>query len=133
MIQIGINKEDKLVVRFPYDKTLVELMHELPNRVFNDKTKLWELPILDLPILRDIIEPYVTRFHVKPTLSETAKNRYFQILQEHKYLVGITQKTDSDYEVVGLKSSVKLYPFQKVGAEYLEHTKRALLAFWESK
>jgi len=129
MIEIGLNKKDNLVVRFSYDKDLVDLMHELPSRAFNAKTKLWEVPIIDLPILRDVLEPYIARTKTKPRITDAARQRYYEMLQRLKYLHSISQLEDVDYKTVGLKSSVNLYPFQRVGANYLEESKRALLAF----
>ena len=129
MIEIGVNQDDRLVVRFSYDKELVELMHELPSRSFNKKTKLWEIPLLDLPILRDTLEPYVLRHRAKIVLTEGARRRYLQALEFQKGLTILSQLTDVEYATVGLRPGVNLYPFQKVGATYLEQAKRALLAF----
>lgn len=129
MIEIGINQDDKLVVRFSYDKELVEILHLLPSRNFNKKTKLWEVPLLDLPILRDTLEPYVTRHGAKVILTDGARQKYLQALEYQKNLQGIAALTDFDYKAVGLKDKVVLYPFQKVGATYLEQAKKALLAF----
>lgn len=129
MIEIGLNKKDNLVIRFSYDKDLVDLMHQLPSRAFNKKTKLWEIPLLDLPILRDVIEPYVMQHRIKPSITPTAKKRYFELLEHLKELQRISQLQDIEYDMVGLKSTVQLYPFQRVGATYLEKAKRALLAF----
>jgi len=129
MIEIGLNKKDNLVIRFSYDKDIVELMHQLPSRAFNKKTKLWEIPLIDLPILRDVIEPYILRHRIKPSITPLAKQRYFELIEHLKEIQRISQLEDIDYDMVGMKSEVKLYPFQKVGAVYLEKAKRALLAF----
>jgi len=128
MIRIGINKKGKLVVDFRYSKELVDLMHELPSRAFNADTKYWEVPLIDLPILRDTLQPYVTKHNIKPLLTDGAREGYLALVQKYKELSDLAVLNDIDYKTVGLKKSVKLYPFQKVGAQFLEESKKGLLA-----
>ncbi len=129
MIEVGLNNRDNLAVKFPYNEELVELMHQLPSRGFSKKTYLWEVPLLDLPILRDVFEPYVREHNVRITLTPTAKAKYLELLQEQKRLHNIATQTDIEYNPLALKNNVVLYPFQKVGAVYLQQAKKALLAF----
>jgi SNF2 family DNA or RNA helicase len=128
MIRIGINKKGKLVVDFRYSKELVDIMHELPSRAFNKDTKYWEIPLIDLPILRDALQPYVTRNNIKPQLTDGAREGYIALTQRYKELAELAKLEDFDYKTKGLKKSVKLYPFQKVGAQFLEESKKGLLA-----
>ena len=128
MIRIGINKNKKLVVDFQYSKELVDIMHELPSRAFNKKTKYWEIPLIDLPILRDVLEPYVKKNGIKPTLTDSAREEYLKLIKSYNNLKEIAELSDLDYKTVGLKKDVQLYPFQKVGVKFLEEAKRGLLA-----
>ncbi len=128
IINIDIDKKNNLTVNFPYNQELIDIIHELPSRQFNKIKKIWSIPLIDLPILRDSISEYVKKNNVDIYLSELAKKKYINLINEFKELKKISELQDIDYEIIGLKSNVKLYPFQKVAVKYLETAGRALLA-----
>lgn len=129
MIRVGYNtKKNNLAVEFPYDKELVDIIQTLPSRQYNKKYRLWEVPLLDLPILGAEIAPYLKRKGEKAIISDEVRKRYDILIEHYKQLKALSLLEDVEYYSPGLRESVKLYPFQRVGAKYLEESKRALLA-----
>jgi SNF2 family DNA or RNA helicase len=127
MIKIGLNARNKLIIEFPYSEELLEIVHQLPSRQFSKKTKLWEVPLIDLPIVRDVFEAYVRKHNMKIALTPEAKARYLELLHKYKQFTDIAIQNDLEYPTC-LKPDVKMYPFQRVGAKFLEESKRGLLA-----
>lgn len=129
MIRIGYNtKKHNLAVEFPYDKKLIDIIQTLPSRQYNKKFRIWEVPLIDLPIFGVELEPYLRASGEKVVLSDEARKRYGELVERFKELKEISELNDINYVCKGLKEGVNLYNFQKVAAEYLEQSGRALLA-----
>ena len=129
MIRIGYNSnKSNLAIEFPYDKKLVEIIQTLPSRQYNKKYRIWEIPLLDLPILGAELETYLKSTGEQVSLSEEARKRYSEVVEGYKQLKDLSELQDIEYISNGLKKEVTLYPFQRIGAKYLEEAKTALLA-----
>ena len=51
-----------LIVRFPFDRALVELIKTLPNRRWNAGERFWWVPEQDAVQLVELLEPHRFRF-----------------------------------------------------------------------
>ena len=51
-----------LQVRFPFDRTLVDLIKTLPNRRWHAAERFWSVPERDVVVLVDTLEPRAFRF-----------------------------------------------------------------------
>ena len=106
----------------PYDRSLIErFKFEIDGRKWNDKEKHWQFPIVHLPKVVSIIKNY----EVKCT--RKIKKRYKELLEETKVRHEVREKEDTDFEIP--EFNLPLFPYQKVGVEFLWHTDgRALIA-----
>jgi SNF2 family DNA or RNA helicase len=128
-VKIGIQKETKkILVYFPYNKEFVETIQLLPCREFDKKIKMWKIPLIDFPILRDILTPSINCGNIKVSVRDEVLQEYFNYIKDLKKIKSITSKTNTDFIIDVLKDGVTLYPFQKVAVEFLYEVKRGLLA-----
>jgi len=127
-IKLGTNNKD-ILIEFPYNEEVLEVIHRLPSREYDKKNKVWKIPTLDLPIFRDEIAPLSKKANITFSLHPQAEKLYIEILKSFKLSSEIAKKNSSDFSIVGLKDDVKLYDFQDVGAEFLYNIKRGLMAF----
>ena len=98
--------DDKIVMRFPYDPALVGVMRSLPDREWDPKTKAWTVP--------------ASRWHVTQVLP---------ILQKHKFDIDRDILNAGGVKATKVRQLKGLYPFQKVGVEFITQAQgRALIA-----
>lgn len=122
VIEISELSKDMAKINMPYDKSLIHRFKStIDGRKWNDKEKQWEFPIVQLPKVIEIIKTYEVK--VTPKI----KRIYKQVVEEQKVRREVREKEDTDFKVEGLL--LELFPYQKVGVEFLHHTKgRALIA-----
>ena len=113
-----IEKNDRTAkIYMPYDKSLIaRFKTEIDGRVWNAKDKHWEFPIVHLPKVVDIIKVY----EIKCT--QKVKDSYKIILEDRKLRHEIRLKDDTDFKITGITSNLSLFPFQKVGVEFIYQT-----------
>jgi SWI/SNF-related matrix-associated actin-dependent regulator 1 of chromatin subfamily A len=111
-----VEKDDRTAKIFmPYDKSLIaRFKAEVDGRKWNQKEKHWEFPIVHLPKVVDIIKIY----EIKCT--QKVKDLYAVILEDKRLRHEIREKDDTNFEITGL--NLELFPFQKVGVEFIYQT-----------
>ena len=122
VIEISELNKEMAKINMPYDKSLIaRFKSTIDGRKWNDKEKQWEFPLVQLPKVIEIIKTYEVK--VTPKI----KRLYKEILEEQQVRREVREKEDTDFEIEGLK--LDLFPYQKVGVEFLYHTNgRALIA-----
>lgn len=123
-VVIRITKKNKTTakIQMPYDKSLIaRFKMEIDGRTWNGKDKQWEFPIAQLPRVVSIMVSYDVK--VTPEI----KKLHEEIVADNKMRHEIRLKEDTDFVIPDLK--LPLFPFQKVGVEFLYHAGgRALIA-----
>jgi SNF2 family DNA or RNA helicase len=130
MIKISLHNAEYVKVDFAYNKQIVETLQTLPSSQYVDTKKsgqFWKVLLLDLPMLRDALIPFINS-GTKVTWDSEVKEAYNAKIEFFKSIKLITDKTDSDIKLTGLKKGVKLYNFQKVAVEFLVTAERGLAA-----
>jgi len=99
----------------------VSTIQKLPDRVFDKKNRVWKMPILDLFILIKILK----QDGYGASITKKAKAYYAEIIAKYEENAAFSQLTDVEYEPRGMQ--IQMYPFQKVGASYLNRVENAIL------
>ena len=60
-----------LLIRFDYDRRLVEAVRQLPGRRFDPRAKLWTVPVKHVDVVVDALVPH--GFTLAPEVSGLAK------------------------------------------------------------
>lgn len=109
-------------IRFPWnEEALRRLKSEVDGRAWNPDTKSWEFPTVQLP---KVVRIFGGLNSVKMT--DDAKEALKEELIRRKELDEIRVKDDTDLDV---STKIPLYPFQKVGVEFVSRAGgRALIA-----
>ncbi len=112
---IDVLDNETLKVTFPYDPKPLEALRSLPNRTFDKKNRYWKFPAMDLFILKKILKEH----NISASITQPAQELFTGIANQLKKIKEISEAKTSDFIVRGLKSDVELYPFQKVGVDFL--------------
>ncbi len=100
-----------------------ELVKRLPTRTYVRAEGVWKFPIIDLFILKKILKEN----GLETKITEAARKIYVETIDGFKRLKDIAEKSDIEYNVLGLKEGVELYRFQKVGVSFLNEIGSGLL------
>ena len=121
---IKISKLDKYYakIEMPYDTALIaKFKSTIDGRLWDGEGKFWKFPLEQLPAVISNINGY----DIKAT--KQINEIYQDILEDKKIRREVRSKEDTDFEVGGM--ILDLYPYQKVGVEFLHHTDgRAMIA-----
>ena len=123
-MRIDLFQKNFLRVTFTFNKQNVDIIKKLPYRVFNKKDSSWVIPVIDLFILKKILKEE----KIDPVITKEAYDRYIEMANEFKVIRDLGLLQDVEYETFGLHSNVKLYPFQKVSAKFLDKVENGLAA-----
>lgn len=113
--------DTKLAVEFPYDDTIIrKLKFEIDGAKWSKTHKRWEIPTVAIAKLVTVFG----KKHIRPDVK--ARQAYIDEVERRTHLDTIRVKDDSDIKIPTL---VDLYPFQKVGVEFVDRAEgRALIA-----
>jgi SNF2 family DNA or RNA helicase len=125
MIYIDVHDAENFVATFEFDNKLISIIKQLPNRTYDKKIGAWIFPIIDLFILKKLVKIE----SIELDISKAANKKYLEVAEAFKKIRDIADAVDSDYKIHGLKRDVKLYPFQRVGIEYLDSIRDGLVGF----
>lgn len=121
---IKISKLDEFYakIEMPYDKSLIhKFKTTVDGRIWDGDGKYWKFPLLQLPTVISNINGY----DIKAT--KEISELYNAILEDKRVRREVRSKDDTDFEIEGML--LDLYPYQKVGVEFLHHTGgRAMIA-----
>ncbi|MEK9767583.1 MAG: SNF2-related protein [Betaproteobacteria bacterium] len=122
VIQIVEKNDTTAKLLMPYDANLINRFKStIDGRKWDEVDRCWEFPIVQLPRVVELINAYEIK--VTPVIKEL----YQQILEDQNARLDIREKTDTDFEIEGLK--LDLYPYQKIGVEFANQTNgRCLIA-----
>jgi SNF2 family DNA or RNA helicase len=120
---IDLYDEENLKFVFEYSDSISALAQQLPSRTYLRKEKVWIFPVLDLFILKKILKEN----GLEAVMTEPARQKYVSVINEYKKTKELAENKDLEYQIIGLKPDVKLYPFQKVGSKFLDVIGNGLL------
>ena len=107
-------KQDKLIITFPYNTALVEIMQKFDSRKFDNKTKEWSIPINHIVKVLEKLTPLGFK------TTTTIQKLYSKEKAKEKKLERIRNNIFNDAEKKILKSiNLPLFPFQKIGTGYM--------------
>ena len=124
-----------MLVRFPYNKELIDDIKTIPGRKYNPEERGWHVPDEFLPIAADMVRTHY------PQIADTMTD-YFALMSDQPTIEDFTQATsEEDLETnSGLKileevrsklnTPFPLYPYQEMAVAFLEsrlETKGALI------
>ena len=124
-----------MLVRFPYNKELIDEIKTIPGRKYNPDEKGWNIPEQFLPTAAEMVRGYY------PNIADTITD-YFQLTSDQPIIEDIAQSSiqedlDNRLSVQILKDVVDkletpypLYPYQELAIAFLEarlETKGALI------
>ena len=124
-----------MLVRFPYNKELIDDIKTIPGRKYNPEERGWHVPDEFLPIAADMVSTHY------PQIADTMTD-YFALMSDQPTIEDFTQATsEEDLETnSGLKileevrsklnTPFPLYPYQEMAVAFLEsrlETKGALI------
>lgn len=118
---IVLKSKKTAAVRFPYDEFIIgRIKREIDGRKWNNTTKCWEFPVVNIGKVVEIFG----EGNIK--LSEGARKKLVSETKRRKELDAIRVKDDTDLTI---KTSIPLFPFQKVGVEFCNRAGgRAMIA-----
>lgn len=104
-----------LTVKFPYDKRLVDTIHQVPSAIWHKKEGVWEVPITSLSKLVNLLSNY-TEIQLVLDENDIGDNLYYDGVPEQNSVI-----LSGNYKV-------DLFEHQKEGIQYgLTHDKFLLL------
>ena len=119
-------REDKVLVSFPYDPDLVDIVRRAPRRRWEPVFKLWILPADagSIPVLEELIE----EADGMGFDTERARAVLEGLKEELEKRKNLSRAAKADLDVP-TPQGLELLPFQKAGVAWLEERKgRALIA-----
>ena len=119
MFSIDYLDEKHLAVTFPYSPSLVSTIQKLPDRVFDKKSRVWKMPVLDLFILIKILKDD----GYGANITKKAKAHYLETISKYEQDAELAKLEDVDYSPRAV--NVQLYRFQKVAVSYLNKVENA--------
>lgn len=108
-----------LLVRFPYDRRLVSMMHSVPDATFDARNKTWRVPVENAMDLVAQLER--NRIETGDLANELIAQAQAMIAR-----VEASRALDAEFDVDGL--AITLYPFQRAGVAYASEVRRCLIA-----
>ena len=119
-VPIEVTEEQgSLLVKFPFDRRLVDMMHRVPDATFDARRKAWRVPVENaFDLLNELEKSKIDTGSLAGELIEQAKVMIARI--------DASRALDHDYEVEGL--AITLYPFQRAGVAYAAEVRRCLIA-----
>lgn len=120
---IDLYDAEHLKFVFEYSESISKLAKQLPSRTYLRQEGVWKFPVIDLFILKKILKEN----GLEAKITEPARKTYVDTINEFKKIKEMADQKDLEYEVMGLKPDVKLYPFQKVGSHFLDVVGNGLL------
>lgn len=107
-------QDDRLIIQFKYNPVLVQLMQRFGGREYDDKRKIWKVPIAQLPTVHRILKN--NDFSFEKELEEENTN----ILKTRKKLKRIKKGKFNQIEIDTLrKSNPNLFQYQQIGVGFI--------------
>lgn len=105
-----------MVISFVYSKPIVDFVKLLPGRQYHPGVKVWSVPMNRGEKMLNALRQ--KGFQIDPALEEAVLNDQLKA----KQAVDLANKEDTEFE-----SSLPLFPYQKVGAQFLYEIGSGLL------
>ncbi len=126
---ITMRADGKIVIRFPFDKDVVELVRQIPGRTWNGPDKSWLVPSDALGV--EGVFRFAEQVGIQaPTdmLAAYEEAKVARAEAEKKAMAAMADSMaiDANFHVDGLGGS--LMPFQRAGVKYATEKKRCLIA-----
>ena len=115
--------EENLKIVFESSQKISDLVKTLPSRTFIRTEGVWKFPVIDYFILKKIFKENGLNL----SITERARKQYVDLIDGFRKIKELADQTDVERIALGIKDGMALYPFQKVGAQFLDTLGSGLL------
>lgn len=106
-----------------YDALLIEQIKRLPQRKYVPARKIWVVPC-HLDSLTAVTKLAIENgYEIEPDVQDTIND----VLEKYHHRVELSHAKDGDYHIE-LPDGLELYPFQRIGVQYLDTVDNGLVA-----